>query len=82
MIITLQVPEFSDNSGQKDLEIFSTGSPGVYRVGRTWTITYTAKDSAGNTAKCEFSFKLSGTYIYSWSTTVQYQYEMDLLQTL
>ncbi|KAF6034295.1 SVEP1 [Bugula neritina] len=52
-------PEFSDNSGL-ELKIYPTGSPGEYRVGRTWSFKYTATDTAGNTAQCEFSFKLTG----------------------
>ena len=44
------------------MTIYSTGSPGMFRVGRSWTVSYTATDKAGNEAKCEFTFKLSGKY--------------------
>ena len=59
LMLIIQMPECYDNSGA-GVTIYSTGGPGMYRVGRPWTITYTAKDKAGNEAKCEFTFKLSG----------------------
>ena len=44
------------------MTIDSTGSPGMFRVGRSWTVSYAARDKAGNEAKCDFTFKLSGKY--------------------
>ena len=52
-----------DNSGENPT-IFSTGTPGAYSVGRSWSIIYVAKDKSGNTAQCKFSFKLAGILFY------------------
>ena len=41
---------------------FMLENVGMFRVGRSWTISYTARDKAGNKAKCDFTFKLSGKY--------------------
>ena len=46
------------------MTIYSTGSAGLFRVGRSWSVSYTARDKAGNEAKCNFTFKLSGKYTF------------------
>ncbi|XP_067944230.1 sushi, von Willebrand factor type A, EGF and pentraxin domain-containing protein 1-like isoform X2 [Watersipora subatra] len=59
LYVTWDIPVFSDNSG-KPPHIYSSNVPGEYKSGRPWKVTYTAEDEAGNTAKCEFTFKIRG----------------------
>lgn len=51
-----------DNSG-KSVHVYSTGSPGEYRVGAAYTVKYMAVDSSGNIASCNFTFKVVGKKI-------------------
>ena len=45
-----------------DIKIYSSLKPGYYKVGGAYTVEYTAVDKYGNSATCEFTFKVSGEF--------------------
>ena len=60
VVVTWQPPEVTDNSGSFSLASYSN-SGDSFRIGDT-VVRYTASDSYGNEAICEFNVKVTGRY--------------------
>ena len=61
--VTWTVPTATDNSGNAPT-VTASHTPGQFNIG-TYTVVYTAKDAADNTATLSFTITITGSVLYT-----------------